>query len=458
MIVRSAIGISLALLIACSTNSSPQADAVGPPAERPNVLIIVTDDQRGGLNVMPTTRHRFVDRGRRYPNSFVTTPQCCPSRASILTGRFTHNHDVVNNFSSAAIDPETMLQHHLQNEGYRTAAFGKFLNEWGTKPVPYFDTWTTFVGLEDVSYRDVEYNVNGEVKTIPGYSTRVLGSRAIRFLENMDDLHEDEPWMLYMAPVAPHMPTTPQDRYLDSKVPAWNGNPAVFEDETAEGRSDKPAFVRAENNSFAERSRFRERQFRTLMSVDDMVERIFRTMSELEERDTIAFFLSDNGILWGEHGLRGKAVPYTQAVHAPFFARWPGRLEPGSSDKRMVANIDVTPTVLDAVGIDTTEMSLDGRSLLDPEWDRDRMLLEFFGPSSEDAPPWASIRTQEEQYVEYYGDGDEVIFEEYYDLVEDPWQLNNLLGDSNENNDPESQPSLHEQLQQDRSCNGDGCP
>lgn len=407
---------------------------------------------------MPFTREVFLERGRRYRNSFVTTPQCCPSRASILTGRYAHNHQVVNNTSSAAIDPDTMLQHYLQADGFRTAAFGKFLNEWGAKPVPYFDTWMTFTQLEGLSYRNAEYNVNGEVKTLPGYSTRVLASRAIRFLEGADSLHEDQPWMLYVAPVAPHGPPIAQDRYVDSRVPAWNGNPAVFEEQTTGGRNDKPAYVQAQHHSLEDRAQFRERQFRTLMSVDDMIRRIFRSMRELEERDTIAFFLSDNGILWGEHGVAGKSVPYTQAIHAPFFARWPGHLNPGSTDKRLVANIDVAPTILDAAGIDTTEMPLDGRSLLDSGWSRDRMLLEFYGPSYGNVPPWASIRTQDEQYIEYYGDGGQVIYEEYYDLAADPWQLKNLLGDSKEKNDPASQPSLHEQLQQDRACTGDGCP
>lgn len=417
---------------------------------RPNVLIIVTDDQREGLSVMPGVRRRFGWRGRRYPNAFVTTPQCCPSRSSILTGRYAHNHDVVNNSSGQRLDPRTTLQYYLQRNGYRTGVFGKFLNGWGgnTSP-PYFNRWVTFAG--EGWYHDIRYNVNGDLKRLPGYSTTILGNRAERFLRQSNANDDSRPWMIYLTPAAPHSPAQPEEKYRRARVPAWDGNPAVFE----EDRTDKPDYVQAASSPM--QTDFRKSQYRTLMSVDDAVSHLFRTMDELNERNTIAFFISDNGMLWGEHGWFRKSVPYTQAVEVPLLARWPGQIEGGSTDPRMVANIDITPTVLDAAGISPEGASFDGRSLLDP-WERDRLLLEFFGPEETyTVPPWASLRTDEYQYIEYYDEGNNVIFKEYYDLVQDPWQLENLLRDADPSNDPPTK-GLQQQLKLDRECDAGACP
>jgi arylsulfatase A-like enzyme len=124
----------------------------------------------------------------------------------------------------------------------------------------------------------------------------------------------------------------------------------------------------------------------------------------------------------------------------------------------MVANIDITPTVLEAAGITPEGASFDGRSLLDESWSRDRLLLEFFGPERETiVPPWASLRTSDYQYVEYYDGAGEVTFREYYDLAQDRWQLENLLGDGDASNDP-SVTELHDRLAADRACAGSSCP
>ena len=428
-----------------------QRAAAWEPA-RPNVLIIVTDDQRNGLSVMPAVRRRFGQRGRSYPNGYVTTPQCCPSRSSILTGRYVHNHGVLNNASGQRLDPRSMLQYYLQRRGYRTSIFGKFLNGWGgNASPPYFNKWVTTAG--GGWYNDIRYNVNGDVKTIPGYSTTILGNKATRFLRQSDAGYDSKPWMLYFTPAAPHEPAEAEDKYLDAEVPEWYGNPAVYEDD----RTDKPPYVQAA--SYPAKTGFRRRQLRTLMSVDDVVRQLFQTMNELGEQNTIAFFISDNAMLWGEHGWFRKSVPYTEAVAVPFLARWPGRLEPGSTDSRLAANIDITPTVLDAIGITPEEATFDGNSLLDPKWQRDRLLLEFFRPEQTvTVPPWVSLRTSEYQYIEYYDDQGAVTFKEYYDLIQDPWQLENVFEDGVESNDPPHEALLHDQLTSDRSCSGEGCP
>ena len=427
----------------------------------PNVLIIVTDDQRGGLEAMPALRRRFIQGGRRYPNFFATTPQCCPSRASILTGKYTHNHGVNNNDASQNLDPRTTLQYYLQRAGYRTALFGKLLNNWDHRlSPPYFNKWAIFdkgPGQPENPYFDAKYNVDGDTKIIDGYTTDVLGRLAATFIRQSDSNRDGRPWMAYVAPTAPHSPYLAERRYEDDRFGSWKGNPAVDEKD----RSDKPAFVQSRNATLAGGARRRTDQLRTLRSVDDMIVKLLRTLRATGERNTLAIFVSDNGMLWGEHGLLTKNIPYQQSVNVPLMVRWPGRIERHSADRRLTGNVDITPTVLDAAGLSPRGAQFDGKSLLDDTWTRDRILLEFFGPALSGAiPEWAATRTHEHQYTEYYDENGDVTFREYYDLVNDPWELENHYEDDDPLNDPTlvEEQAMHDQLAADRGCAQETCP
>jgi arylsulfatase A-like enzyme len=194
------------------------------------------------------------------------------------------------------------------------------------------------------------------------------------------------------------------------------------------------------------------------MSVDDSIREIFQTMGNLrEQRRTLAIFISDNGYLWGEHGLAGKRHPYTPTFSVPFMMRWPGHIRPGSVEKCFALNVDITPTVLDAAGLDPVRRRrIDGRSLLKESWSRPRILLEH-GPEPHHER-WASIRTRRYQYTEYYAeDGTTIIFREYYRLKRDPWQLRNVLRDGRPGNNP-SVAKLHTRLARLRRCKGRACP
>ena len=142
------------------------------------------------------------------------------------------------------------------------------------------------------------------------------------------------------------------------------------------------------------------------MSVDDMIEAVFDGAQELgEETQTLAFFISDNGLHWGEHGLRDKRKPYTESIRVPMLMRWPGAVRAGATDERLVANIDIAPTILEAAEIEPDASTpLDGRSLLDHSWKRKRILTEYWrAPDGGKNATWASIRTSTSQYVQYYG-------------------------------------------------------
>jgi arylsulfatase A-like enzyme len=416
------------------------------------VLIVITDDQRiESMGPMRRTRAWFKREGTEFVNAYVTTPLCCPSRASILTGRYAHNHRVRTNADAPELDPESTIQRYLGDSGYRTGIVGKYLNSW-TGPPSRFEQWHTF---ENVSkYKGARFNSNGVVHKVKKYSTDYIADRA-RGLVRQFELTDAKPWFLVVSTWAPHTPAQAAKRHRNSKVGKWAGNPAVFETD----RTDKPPYVQAKSSGFKGGRRLRERQLRTLKAVDEMVERLFTTMSELGEAgDTLAFFLSDNGIMWAEHGMKSKTTPYTPAIKVPFFVRWPGHVPQGVADPRIVANIDIVPTIMQAAGITPDpEYPLDGRSLLDGTT-RDRLLLELTGGNNQiDAPTWASTLTPAYQYVEYYDDlSGAVTFREYYDMVNDPFQLENLLADADPENDPpiDEQSALGLRLSRDRRCEG----
>jgi arylsulfatase A-like enzyme len=163
-------------------------------------------------------------------------------------------------------------------------------------------------------------------------------------------------------------------------------------------------------------------QKRTLLAVDELVARVIGRLKKLKEsRRTLIVFMSDNGMLWGEHGLGGKRFPYTQSVKIPLLVKWPGHIRPRSQSRRMVANIDVAPTVYDAAGIQPAHV-MDGRSLLARKR-RNVMLLEHW-----EKVPWRSLRSRRFQYIEYFKRANGAIrFRELYNLKRDPWQLRNLL-------------------------------
>ena len=228
---------------------------------------------------------------------------------------------------------------------------------------------------------------------------------------------------------------------------------------TEQDRSDKPPFVQAQHATLEDGRKAREGQLRMLMSVDDLVAKVAATLRQTgETRDTLAIFVSDNGYLWSEHGVTAKGTPYSAGVHVPLLARWPGHIEEGTVDGRIVAIIDIAPTILDAVGIEPdAEEPMDGRSLLDRSWTRPRLLLEYWRWRGSTAPPWASIWSRHYQYTEYFDAAGEIMFREFYDLDHDRWQLVNLLHDGDPGNDPDVGP-LHDLLTEDRSCVGTACP
>jgi arylsulfatase A-like enzyme len=454
------------LLAVCAlvvAGTHPDASAAPEPAggsvsaRLPNILVIVTDDQRAGtLDVMPKTRHFFQRYGTKFPNVFVSTPLCCPARASIFSGRYVHNHGILRSGTDPSVfDQEATMQARLQNAGYWTAIAGKFINSWNPLvDPPYFDRWASFsrgAQFGSDGYYDLTFNVDGTQTLARNYSTHFIRNRAFEFLQWFEQ-DDARPWFLYVAPFAPHPPAIPEPKYERARIERWQPSPSAFEEDLG----DKPLYVQLSRKRPRRVARLRADQLRTLMSVDDMVGRLFARLDRLgEKQNTLAIFLSDNGFMWGEHNQSGKSVPYTESTQIPMLIRWPGHVRRGATDRRFASNVDVAPTALDAA--DLSAEAMDGRSLIDRTWRRDRVLLEFW--AGKRIPRWASIRTKEYQYTEYYSDdpeGEVVADREFYDLRADPWQLENLVADEDPTNDPlEWMPEL---LSADRVCVAILCP
>ncbi len=484
------------------------------PQERPNVLLFLTDDQpRPSLSAMPKTTSWFGRSSTRFMNSFVTTPLCCPSRASIFTGRYSHNHGVETNSEVeevTSLDQRTTFQYHLDRAGYRTALFGKYLNTWEVeRRPPYFDEWAIFPHSVSANYGEGEWNVDGEIRSVEEYSSDLLGGRAEHLIRGeilarrvtllvgaamllggawaavqghglvaavavivvvasstalgLMTRSSDKPWLMILSTAAPHIPSVVRTQDAKSPVPVMPNTPARAEADLR----DKPSFIQEGVTGDAWAQFVRKKQLQSLWSVDDLVDSVMRGLADTGDLPhTLSIFTSDNGLLWGDHGNVGKGYPYTNSIRVPLLVRWPEQIAMPETDRRMVDNLDLAPTILDVAGVPySSDVAMDGRSLLDMSRERDRVFLEYkkqrFAvarpcPEVGCTPGWKSLRTPEYQYTEYYQRG-RVLSREYYDLRRDPWQLHNLLGDTNRKNDPDVE-ALAAQLRDDMLCRGLDCP
>jgi N-acetylglucosamine-6-sulfatase len=387
--------------------------------ERPNIFIIVTDDQRlDTMEYMPETQSQIFDQGVIFKNGFVTTPLCCPSRASILTGMYAHNHNVRENEDKLKY---TTFMEVLHRNGYYTGLVGKYLNSWKGEARPEYDYWVSYANGE-TRYYNPRLNINGEWKRLQGqYVTYALGDYAIDFLNKATK--QRKPFVLLFTPNAPHLPSTPakEDEGLLQDLPP--SRPPSFNEADI---SDKPAWLAnrpllGENDIKAVDAHRRDALL-TLISLDRTIGKIMTTLKDSGELDnTLIIFLSDNGEFWGEHRFNNvKNRYYEENVHVPFAIRYPPLVPTPYTENKLVANIDIAPTVFDLAGIPIPD-SMDGASMLnllkhEGTW-RDYLLLEG------GVRDGSYVGVRSERY--FYGEND--TNPEFYDLQKDPFQLENLI-------------------------------
>jgi N-acetylglucosamine-6-sulfatase len=438
-LVAPLLAASFAATACTAAASSHDPGAPGDPAsgERPNFLIIVTDDQRyGTMEYMPRTQARIFDQGVTFTDAYVTTSLCGPSRASILTGMYAHTHNVRDNGEEDDLEEDTFVR-ALHEAGYYTGIVGKYVNAWGKtpddEPCPEFDFWVAHGGMKNgQDYFKPLLNVDGTWEEYADYLTYVERDYALDFLAQAEQ--RDQPFLLIFALHAPHFPADPapgdESLYLD--LPAHR--PPSYDEADV---SDKPRWLQKTSPLTSEQvtrlDEFYLKQLQSLNTADEVIESVLEELDRQGTLDeTVVFFLSDNGVLLGEHRLyRKKNAVYQEAVHVPFALRYPALVPEPRVESALVANIDIAPTIYDLAGIPIPRR-VDGRSLVpllrgEGGW-RDSLLLEAWAKRSS----YQAIHTGRYVYVDVGAglesgrDRDET---ELYDLADDPYQLENRSGD-----------------------------
>jgi arylsulfatase A-like enzyme len=415
----------------------------GAPAapERPNVLLILTDDQTlESMRVMDRTLERLAAEGTTFANTVVSYPMCCPSRATELTGQYAHNHKVMGNNPPdggyGRLDHSNTLPVWLREAGYETAHVGKYLNGYTGPEVP--PGWSHWFGLSDPStYRMYDYTVIDGGKPVrygedeDDYQTDVLARKAEEILRGM--IRSGHPFFLSVAPVPPHQERSDEDARGTPPRPARR-HQGLFGAEPLPGKAsfdetdvaDKPPHIRKLRSLGAAKKELILRTYRaqleSLQAVDELVERLVDTLEETGQLDrTVIVFTSDNGFFLGEHRIAdGKLLPYEESIRVPLIVRG-GGFPAGHTAEQPAANIDLAPTIVELTGA-RAKRTMDGRSLLplalDPSLGRDRALL-IEGLSRNPAKPsYQAVRTSRWLYVEYRTGAREL-----YDLQSDPLQL-----------------------------------
>jgi arylsulfatase A-like enzyme len=438
------------LLVVFSQSGLAVLPTVASAVERPNILMIVTDDQRarGSFELMPHVR-RLRTEGAVFDNAYATTPYCCPSRASILTGLYAHNHRIRAAGPTLSqynyVNSRSVVQ-DFQASGYQTGFYGKYLNGWPTSIAPAgFDDWAIMPSVLGW-YEGHPWNVNGVAEPQDGtYSTHYIRDHALSFLAGTE-ADDAAPWLMMLDPITPHSPATPEPAYADLGV-------SPFAPRIEKDRRDKPAWVR--NKGPVPASTIIEQRIemlRALKSIDDMLGAVREQLVATGEENTIIIFAADNGLQWGEHGLKGKVTPYIPSVRVPLYVVWPGHISVGHRAK-LVALLDLAPTLLELTGTPSTR-TFDGRSLFGTA--RSQLLLEFYSWQGFYVPTWKAFLTPTLEYIEYYKLDGSYLTHEAYDMTRDPGQLSNLYRDGCSGNEPP--PGSHVRLRRLAICDGTACP
>ncbi|MCI2432521.1 sulfatase [Candidatus Acetothermia bacterium] len=503
--VLSAI-VALGLIASFSGLLSPARSSIAQPSP-PNIIFILTDDlDARSIEHMPKLKSLLIDQGLVLANFFTSFPLCCPSRATILRGQYAHNTKILGNrlpsggfekFHALGVENSTIAT-WLQSAGYRTMYVGKYLNGYPggvarTFVPPGWSEW--YSAVQGNAYGQYNYLLNENGKLVAygnrpeDYGTDVYARKTVDFIQRM--AKESQPFFVHLSVYAPHSPATAaprhQNLFANAQAPRTpNFNEADVNDKPNHIRS-RPLLTAREIALIDEEHR---KRLQSLQAVDDAIEAMIvalKATGQLE--NTYIFFTSDNGFHLGNHRLMtGKIAPYEEDVRVGLFIRGPG-VPAGQKLEHLAGNLDLAPTWAELAGAKAPDF-VDGRSLAAlwgsappslESW-RQALLLENgeMAPSNENEqedlanteidplllepddlddlwrleqraqaiPPYRAIRTQQYLYVEY-ATGER----ELYDLIKDPYQLENFVSRA----DAALLQSLSAQLAKLKTCAGASC-
>ncbi|MBU6179152.1 MAG: sulfatase [Verrucomicrobia bacterium] len=430
-------------------------------AERPrDIVFILADDHR--FDAMGFLGHpwletpgldRIAKGGAHFPKAMVTTSLCSPSRASILTGLYAHNHRVVDNYNP--VSPELVFfPQLLQEAGYETAFFGKWHMGETDEPQRGFDHWAAFKGqgtywpdgrgtsrvVPQTAYDG--FNVNGTRKPQTGYITDELTEMALEWMGSRDP---DKPLFVYLSHKAVHSDFVPHDRHRGRYEGKPFPEPPTLA-ETPESRANLPRWVQDQRNSRHgvgygynlpdfDVAVYYRRYMEALLAVDENVAKLLDWLEKEGRLErTLVVYMGDNGFQFGEHGLIDKRTPYEASIRVPLLFYGPGFVAPGTVVKETVANIDIAPTLLEIAGALPADAvkRFDGRSFLPllqgkaADW-RGEVLYEYYWERNYPQTPTLHALVGERwKYVRPHGIWD---LGELYDLENDPHEQRNLFTD-----------------------------
>ncbi|QUH04164.1 sulfatase [Saccharopolyspora erythraea] len=442
---------------------------------RTNIVFIMSDDHAAhaisayGSHVNKTPHlDRIADEGMRMDATYCTNAICSPSRATILTGTYSHINGVSSIWTEMDYRVPTFVE-ALRDHGYATALFGKWhLGEHGTSLPRGFDDWRIFPGQGDYVHPEM-IDADG-ASTAPGYATDIVTDQAIDWIDNRG---QDKPFCLMVHHKAPHRPWVPDEKhrhlYADGAIP----EPETFFDDHAtrskavrgvhmtiaddlgadDLKSDVPEHLRGPENREA-RMRWKYQIYmrdylQCIQSIDDNVGRLLNHLDDTGlAANTLVVYTSDQGFFLGDHGWFDKRLMFDQSLQMPMLIRWPAQIAAGSRCEQIITNADFAPTFLDACGLDAADVlpAAQGRSFLPllrgeqvTDWP-DAVYYRYWEHDDpiHSAPAHYGIRTADHKLIHYYGAGmgvpgaSERISEpewELYDLRDDPAELNNLAED-----------------------------
>lgn len=402
--------------------------------DRHNIILILTDDQdlcMDSLLPMENVKHLIGEKGTTFINAFTTSPICCPSRASILTGLHAHNHQTFNNSRDGGcygeywnnnIEGTLTFPSVLKKNGYKTFYGGKYLNQYHGKKVPA--DYDVFYGLQGNSkYYNFTLNINGKIEyfTDGQYLTDVLLNASTDFVNEQDS----SPFFMIIAPPAPHAPFTPSSEFINENInmvvprtPNFNTGSAGKHWLLSMQPTPLPnATLELIDDNFKNR-------WRTLLSVDKLVGNVVKAL-ELKNLidNTYIFYTSDNGYHLGQFSQPwDKRQPYECDIRVPLLIRGPG-ISPKKMNEEMVALLDIGPTILELTGIEPgNSIKFDGLSFASYIKTSDDQVCEVESLEANQMVDPVKKITRENLLIEYWGEGNELTHN-----PDCPWKVHDRL-------------------------------